>query len=77
MKIVGRHCCNILILIALLMASCGIDSSEDGNSKLAQNWSKHGFTDHEQRFSPLNQIDDKNVDRLGLVWSFETRTHGS
>ncbi len=75
MTIVGRHCCNILILIALLMASCGIESSEDGNSKLAQNWSKHGFTDHEQRFSPLNQIDDKNVDRLGLVWSFETRTY--
>ncbi len=70
-----RHCFTILILMAPLMVSCGIESSENGNSKLGQNWSKHGFTDHEQRFSPLNQIDDENVDRLGLVWSFETRTY--
>ncbi|HKD01128.1 MAG TPA: PQQ-dependent dehydrogenase, methanol/ethanol family [Terriglobales bacterium] len=32
------------------------------------NWLTHGRTYSEQRFSPLHQIDDKNVNRLGLAW---------
>ena len=33
------------------------------------NWMSHGRTYSEQRFSPLAQIDDGNVARLGLAWS--------
>lgn len=34
-------------------------------------WLSHGRTYNEQRFSPLNQITDKNVDELGLAWYYD------
>lgn len=37
----------------------------------AGNWLSHGRTYDEQRFSPLNQITDDNVDKLGLTWTFK------
>jgi quinohemoprotein ethanol dehydrogenase len=39
------------------------------------NWLTHGRTYSEQRFSPLKQIDDHNVSRLGLAWHFDLDTH--
>ena len=39
-----------------------------------QNWLAHGRTYGEQRYSPLAQIDDGNVEKLGLAWSFATAT---
>jgi quinohemoprotein ethanol dehydrogenase len=39
-----------------------------------QNWLAHGRTYGEQRFSPLAQIDDRNVGSLGLAWSYATGT---
>ena len=36
------------------------------------NWLAHGRTYDEQRFSPLDQIDDSNVDDLGLAWYYDT-----
>jgi len=35
------------------------------------NWLAHGRTHSERRFSPLNQINADNIDRLGLAWSVE------
>ncbi len=35
------------------------------------NWMSTGRTYSEQRFSPLNQITDKNIDQLGLAWQFK------
>lgn len=35
------------------------------------NWMSHGRTYDEQRFSPLKEINDKNVDQLGLAWDFK------
>ena len=35
----------------------------------AANWMTHGRTYAEQRFSPLAEINDNNVSRLGLAWS--------
>ncbi|WP_420560239.1 PQQ-dependent dehydrogenase, methanol/ethanol family [Tepidicaulis sp.] len=37
-------------------------------------WLAHGRTYSEQRFSPLDQITDKNVDELAPAWVFETGT---
>jgi quinohemoprotein ethanol dehydrogenase len=37
-------------------------------------WITHGRTYDEQRFSPLDQITEDNVSRLGLAWAFETGT---
>lgn len=39
--------------------------------KDAANWLSHGRTYSEQRFSPLNQVNDTNVQKLGLAWSFK------
>ncbi len=39
-----------------------------------QNWLAHGRTYGEQRYSPLKQINDGNVEQLGLAWSYATGT---
>ena len=38
------------------------------------NWRLHGGTQNDQRFSPLTQINEQTVSRLGLVWSKELGT---
>ncbi|GAB3093339.1 PQQ-dependent dehydrogenase, methanol/ethanol family [Aestuariicella hydrocarbonica] len=35
------------------------------------NWMAHGRNYGEERFSPLKQINDDNVDELGLAWSYK------
>ena len=44
------------------------DSEEDS-------WLLHGRTYDESRFSPLKDINDSNVQDLGIAWSFETGTN--
>ena len=39
-----------------------------------QNWLTHGRTYGEQRFSPLDQVNAGNVEKLGLAWSYATGT---
>ena len=39
------------------------------------NWLTHGRTYDERRTSPLDQIDEHNVSRLGLAWSLELGTN--
>jgi quinohemoprotein ethanol dehydrogenase len=39
------------------------------------NWLTHGRTYDEQRFSPLTQINDGNVSKLGLAWYHNLNTH--
>ena len=39
-----------------------------------KNWLSWGRTYKEQRFSPLTQINDNNVDQLGLDWYFDLET---
>ncbi len=46
-----------------------IEQTEKGNREDG-NWLAHGRTFSEQRFSPLKQINDKNVGKLGLAWSY-------
>lgn len=38
------------------------------------NWLAHGRTYDESRFSPLTEINDGNVQQLGLAWYFDTQT---
>ncbi|HZP33298.1 MAG TPA: PQQ-dependent dehydrogenase, methanol/ethanol family [Candidatus Acidoferrales bacterium] len=40
----------------------------------AANWLTYGRTYSEQRFSPLKQIDEQTVSRLGLTWSYDLAT---
>lgn len=44
-------------------------------NKEPQNWLAHGRTYDEQRYSPLKQINTRNVDELGLAWYFDTGTN--
>ena len=37
------------------------------------NWLSHGRTYDEQRYSPLKQINQKTVGRLGLAWEASAR----
>src|SRR6266566_1255178 len=38
------------------------------------NWITYGRTYSEQRYSPLRQIDERSVSRLGLAWSVDLGT---
>jgi alcohol dehydrogenase (cytochrome c)/quinohemoprotein ethanol dehydrogenase len=38
-------------------------------------WMSYGRTYDEQRYSPLDQITDRNVGKLGLAWSYDLDTH--
>ena len=38
------------------------------------NWMTYGRTYNEQRFSPLDQINDQNASQLGLSWSYDLDT---
>ena len=40
-----------------------------------QDWLSYGRDYYEQRFSPLDQINDNNAGQLGLAWQFETATN--
>lgn len=39
-----------------------------------EDWRLHGGSQSDQRFSPLDQINEQTVSRLGLVWSQELGT---
>jgi PQQ-dependent dehydrogenase (methanol/ethanol family) len=39
------------------------------------NWMSYGRTYNEQRFSPLDKINDTNANQLGLAWYFDLDTH--
>ena len=39
--------------------------------KTGEDWLSYGATPGETRYSPLNQINTSNVNRLGLSWSFD------
>jgi quinohemoprotein ethanol dehydrogenase len=62
-----------LILLAVLLSACAARGAVDSERMAAADqhpgdWMSYGRTWDEQRFSPLRQIDDSNVGRLGLAW---------
>jgi quinohemoprotein ethanol dehydrogenase len=52
------------------MRNAAVDTSPD-----AGQWMSHGRTWSEQRFSPLTQINDRNVKDLGLAWYADLGTY--
>lgn len=74
--------------VAALLLSTGLQAEPSGKSQanvdahriLAAddepgNWMSHGRTYDEQRYSLLTQINEKNIDRLGLSWRYDFDTH--
>src|SRR4051794_18754982 len=56
----------LAVASALMLTAAGQPPSAD--------WTMVGRTLDEQHFSPLTQIDDRNVGRLGLAWYADIQT---
>lgn len=51
-----------------------VDNNMLSNENDGTNWASYGRTFSENHFSPLTQINDGNVERLGLVWYYDLPT---
>jgi len=64
----------------LASAGCARRTSEVDDAALraadgdSANWITYGRTYSEQRYSPLKQIDEQSVGKLGLAWSYDLET---
>ena len=64
----------------LASAGCARKTSEVDDAALraadgdSANWITYGRTYSEQRFSPLKEIDEQSVGKLGLAWSYDLET---
>jgi PQQ-dependent dehydrogenase (methanol/ethanol family) len=52
------------------------DAALKNASKTPDEWLSYGFTPQETRYSPLNQINATNVNRMGLAWSYDAGKGG-
>jgi quinoprotein glucose dehydrogenase len=68
-----RNCVAQLCIIFSLV-TCGLGSSTDKNDD--SDWPIYGGTPENNHFSPLNQIDRKNVKDLQVAWTFDTEEAG-
>ena len=65
----------ILLVLSSASQSARLDDSRlRSTEKDTSNWLMYGRTDDDHRFSPLNQINEKTIDKLGLAWSRELNT---
>jgi quinohemoprotein ethanol dehydrogenase len=65
-----------LLAACSVLAALGCKSSHPSKPiDDSPDWSLYGGSYEEQRFSNLKQINEQNVERLGLVWSHEFGTH--
>jgi len=79
--IVGRCALGILMSIALTppLIARAMSPMQAGRGEAAQyldggdghDWPGYGRTFGQQHYSPLSQINERNVSRLGLVWSMD------
>ncbi|RVT94778.1 PQQ-dependent dehydrogenase, methanol/ethanol family [Sphingomonas crocodyli] len=66
--------------IALAFAggiACSRGATGDVANADGADWGSYGRTSDEDHFSPLTQISDSNVSRLGLAWSMDLDTYDS
>ncbi len=65
--------CVLLMSLSLQAHSLSVsDDRLDNAVSEAGNWLAHGKTWREQRYSPLQQINEQSVAQLGIEWFFET-----
>src|SRR5713226_5685196 len=65
-----------LLLVGSLVLSMGACKKSPPTTAAAAGagWTTYGRTNDEQRFSPLNQINEQNIDQLCLLWDRELGT---
>lgn len=61
----------VALFTLLAVSSCNQPKSADQDQG---NWLMYGRTYDDHRFSPLNQVNEQNVAKLGLAWSRELGT---
>ena len=66
----------LLVTLAQAQSGAKVDMKRllNANSERGQ-WMTHGRTFDEQYFSPLNKINDRNIDKLGLAWFIDLPTN--
>ena len=70
-----RFSVSLLLAGSLLIPIVGCRKSPPANAVGdGADWAMYGRTNDEQRFSPLNQINEQNISSLGLAWSKELGT---
>ena len=78
-RFIGR-----MVLLLLLLSACSNSNNSAGSvdgrrillaDREPGNWMSHGRTYDEQRYSPLSQIGENNIARLGLSWRYDFETH--
>lgn len=72
-SIVGRILVGAALCLSMLpgRAASVIDNAALGNEADGTNWAAYGRTFSESHFSPLSQINEKTIGRLGLAWSLD------
>jgi quinohemoprotein ethanol dehydrogenase len=68
--------CMSVLFVGSLVFSMGACTKPPATTAVAArvDWTMHGGTDDEQRFSPLRQINEQNIGQLGLLWARELGT---
>src|SRR5664279_3860617 len=66
-------CCSMALCMTLFIDGCK-KSSPTIKTAPGADWTTYGRTHDEQRFSPLNQINEQNIGQLGLLWDRELGT---
>ncbi|HEX4770410.1 MAG TPA: PQQ-dependent dehydrogenase, methanol/ethanol family [Bryobacteraceae bacterium] len=56
------------------LVAIGLSLLTIGGASADKDWVLHGGAQNDQRFSPLNQINEQTIARLGLAWSKELGT---
>src|SRR5271163_3991143 len=74
-----RHAAWTVLFGFLVSAACSHRKTQDDASlrsadRDAGNWLMYGRTYDDHRFSPLNQINEQTIGKLGLAWSHEFGT---
>lgn len=59
----------LIIGLSLILSACQKSQLDESGD-----WAKYGRTDSEQRFSPIDQINEKTVPNLGVAWYHEFDT---
>jgi hypothetical protein len=72
----AHHCGWWVAAVAALLAACVstpqiIDNTALASERDGVNWAAYGRTFSEGYYSPLTQITDQNVSRLGLAWALD------
>ena len=59
----------VLVLLPLTIAACSGQPDPDGNNS---DWPLYGGDYANRRFSPLDQINTRNIKKLSLAWQYKT-----